>query len=766
MRSWLTVLGILFIQASVLALDLDEAPAEPGEWGFRPDDAMVDVNPPAFCWRPAQSAASYTLQVARDKAFTDVVYDAPGLPWSSHCPPRPFDAGSYFWRYRAVVNEGDMSPWSQVRRFSVGSDTVVFPQPSKETLAERIPTQHPRLFFRPEDVARLRELAAGPLAGRRDEIVKTAEKLLASPPDTSEPPKYPKEVTRDKAPGEWKQIWWGNRTRVIAVADGAATLGFAYQLTGDEKYAQAARDLIVAMTTWDADGATSYKYNDEAAMPAMYMTSRGYSWAWPAFSESDREAVRAMMRARGNQAFKHLHGRNHLWQPYASHSNRSWHFLGEIAIAFYDEIPEAPMWLDFAMTVFYTAYPAWGGPDGGWHEGMSYWSSYTSRFMYWVFAVRSAFDIDVFERPFYRRVGYFPMYGMPPGTKTGGFGDLAFSTGASNVAPLVAVLANGAHNPHWKWYADQSGGDVGKGYLGFLYASAGMALEPAPPADSPTSACFRDVGIAFLNTNLLDGADNVQVHFKSSPYGRQSHGYNSNNAFLLHLNGERAFIRSGKRDLHGSPHHYKYMHESKSDNAILVNGKGQIPHSAAARGRITVFDTSPGVDVVAGEAGEAYDNLDRWTRRIIFLKPGAIVIHDVLEAPEPSAFDWMLHAIDNPFEIDGQTLRWTGKPGSVEVRFLEPQGLECSQTDQYDIPPAEWANVNWKEWHLSAHSAEKVNRRQFVTLLVINNAEVSPQSTPGDAPEIRLSTPAGEARVKLEWDRFSVDAPGFERTYE
>ena len=78
-----------------------------------------------------------------------------------------------------------------------------------------------------------------------------------------------------------------------------------------------------------------------------------------------REAGLTIMKVRGEDCYNHLRGRKHLWHPYASHSNRAWHWLGEVAIAFHDEIPEAATWLDYAMTIQYNAYPVWSDEDGG-----------------------------------------------------------------------------------------------------------------------------------------------------------------------------------------------------------------------------------------------------------------------------------------------------------------------------------------------------------------------------------------------------------------
>src|SRR5690606_32105442 len=149
----------------------------------------------------------------------------------------------------------------------------------------------------------------------------SADELLANPPDTTEPPTYPEGMERGS--GEWKKIWWGNRLYTIKVADSAATLAFVYRIGGEERYGRAARDLLMALCEWDPRGATGFAYNDEAAMPVLYMASRAYTWAYPILDDADREAIVAMMRIRGGDVFAHLTGRNHLWRPYASHSNRS-----------------------------------------------------------------------------------------------------------------------------------------------------------------------------------------------------------------------------------------------------------------------------------------------------------------------------------------------------------------------------------------------------------------------------------------------------------
>lgn len=740
------------------AIALDESPAEPEAWGFRPDTAYPpELNPPSFTWRPVKDAAAYRIEVAADAAFQQVIHEA-ACPWPAYCPPEPLTPGAYFWRYAAQDTAETLSGWSVARPFTITPELPEYPKPARAAIAARIPQAHPRLFLRPDEIAHFQELIAGPLADTWAALRKEADKHLQNPPDTSEPPLYPEGTERKGE--EWRKIWWGNRTRSVAVGEAAATLALVYRLSGERRYGEAARDLVMAVAKWDPAGSTNFRYNDEAAMPLLYLPARAYTWAQDCFTPEQRSRLAEQMAARGADCYNHLIAARHLWRPYNSHSNRSWHKLGELSLAFYGEIPQAEEWLDFALTVFYTCYPVWGGADGGWHEGVSYWSSYMSRFLHWAFASQPILGIDPFEKPFFRETGYYGLYTLPPGAKAGAFGDLAAQADSTRIARLMRQLAAGARNPHWQWYADAHKAVIG-GYHGLICAVRLHDVASKKPEALPSSRAFGGVGLAVMNSNLFDGADNIQAHFKSSPYGRQSHGYNSNNSFLLNINGQCALIASGRRDIHGSPHHTKWMWESKSDNSILVNGEGQIAHSAASKGRIAFFHTSPALDCVVGEAGESYTNLERWTRRIFFFKPHGLLIHDVLEAPQPSNYQWLLHAPAPAFTLGENAASWAGAPGRVDVRFLHPENLRLSQSGAFDTPPHDWASFKLDEWHLRAETAENTAEQQFVTWLQVNEAQADVAiSTEGAQHTVRLQLPERTITVSLTPDHFRVEGDG------
>ena len=717
--------SLLSLTSAICAapLELDERPTVENEWGYRPAPGSVSAtDPPGFSWRPQSGVVAWELECRPVGDAAKSTYSKTGIALNVHCPPLAFKPGEYTWRYRGVDEQGRQTNWSRWRAFTIDASASQMPMPTREELLRKVPTSHPRLFVRPEDVPRLQELARGPMKEQFTQLVAHCERLLAKPPPTGEPPKYPPDM--DRKSEEWLKIWWGNRTYTTAALDGAATLAFTRLLGGKDEYGQLAKRILLDCAEWDPVGSTGYRYNDEAGMPYAYYFARTYTFVYDLLSEEERRRCRAVMKVRGDEMYRHLCPR-HLWRPYASHSNRAWHFLGELGIALHGEVEGADDWLWFAMNVFFNVYPVWSDDDGGWHEGSSYWSSYVSRFTWWADVMKAATGVDAYRKPFFAKAGYYPLYLMPPGKVGGGFGDLTARKRAGDFRPLVSVLAAQSGNPHWQWYVEQSGGPVtASGYVGFIRGTLPEVAAQAPD-ELPTSRLFRGTGQAYLNSSLSDANDSVQVVFKSSPFGTQSHGYEANNSFLLWAYGQRLLVRTGYRDTYGSDHHSNWMWSTRSVNNITVDGHGQVPHSAASKGLITAFHSTDSIDVVVGSAGGAYRKpgssgedaplLDRFTRAILFVKPELVIVFDRLNAPHEAVFEYRLHSPER-FDVADQD-RITLRSGDVvcPIRFLAPRDLSLSQTDQYDPNPR--ARIKLREWHLTASTAEKTRAVEFVTLL-------------------------------------------------
>jgi hypothetical protein len=711
-----TLALFLCVPALAVALTPDRSPL-PDEWGYRPaDGSTVALNPPSLTWVHENGAVRYTVSWSRRADFSDAV-TVSELPWTVYTHNRPLDPGKYFWRYRITGKQGENSAWSRTRTFTIPAGATVFPEPDMADMRQRIGSVHPRLFVRPEDRAKLSAWAADGGSEAWGRLKKEADRLLDGKmiPEPA--------VKASGSDPETVQYWWPNRTQTEKACMEAEALAFVYWLTGEEKYGAAARRYVLHLASWDPDGPTNWRLNDEAAMPILFRLARVYDWSYAALSEEDRATVRTAMRRRGSDAWKGSQigqGVGHLNRPYNSHGNRAWHKLGEVAIAGLGDIPEAEIWLQYALDKFWAAYPVWSDDDGGWHEGPAYWSSYNTKVTWWLDVIRR-YGIDGFKKPYFAHAADYLMYTAPPGSPDMGFGDLSYPKPSSGMA-VVQYYARRVKNPYWAWWAARWGmnSDAGEPVLAFLRSAD--AVEPKAPVDLPASKVFRGTGLAILNSNLLDSADNVQLRFKSSPFGRQSHGHDPHNSFTLNAYGEQLLVNNVYRDLYGSPFHVKWCWETKSQNALLVDGAGQKVHSPDPPGRISHFELQDGLDWVTGDASAAYgEKLRKYLRHVIFVKPDVVLLVDEVEAAQPAALQWMLHA-QAPFTLEGQQLRVERQKGGVFVDYIASEPLTLRQWDGYDPPPGSGKAANVarqfpNQWHVEA--ASKTPAREAFTVTVL-----------------------------------------------
>lgn len=713
--------------ASAPAISNREPKAD--EWGYRPaDGASVQLNPPTFTWIHEIADATYTVQWSnRDDLSNPTTVS--NCVWNTYTHDAPFAPGIWYWRYRFTTGKGEVSNWSRVRSVAVPAEAVGFPMPNRVQRFERVPAGHPRLFLRPEDLPRLRELARGRESTRFDRLRAEADRIIRAGP-TPEPTHMGS--ARNKEDTEAVKYWWPNRTQTEKACFEAETLAFVSLITQDRAYGEAARRWILHLASWNPDGPTNFRLNCEAAKPMLFRPSRAYDWAYAALTPEDRVKVQSVMARRIADAWESGEvgrGTGHLNRPYNSHGNRVWHKIGEAGIAFLSEIPAAETWLDYALNKFWAAYPVWSDDDGGWHEGISYWSGYQGKAVWWLQVAQSALGIDGLKKPFFAQVGDYPLYVAPPHSPNIGFGDLSHrpvdNLGVGFMAYHIRMKGSQPGDQraaYWRWWTDQVGMRSPEGILGFLYA-ANLPPMPAPkaPTDLPPSKVFRGIGVASLHTTLLDSRDDVHFLFKSSPFGTQSHGHNAHNSFQLNAYGEALLPACVYRDLHGSKFHYQWAHSTRAQNAVLVNGQGQIPHSAAPHGRIARSMLGERWDYLLGDATEAYGGrLARAHRHVLFVKPDAIVLFDDLVAKEPATFEFVLHGL-SPFTLDSDrsVLRLERPRAGLTVRYLSTLPLRLRQWDGFDPPPnREFPNM----WHVEAGTTEKRSQVEMLTVLVPHRA--------------------------------------------
>ena len=691
-----------------LGTDLGRTPA---------DKAVSRVTPAAFIWPVQPGAAKYTLEFARDREFTRGTVRKDGLVYNAYCHDQVMAPGEWYWRVRFTTKDGRQSPWSAIRQVVVARDAVPFPMPSREALLKRIPAGHPRIIHRPEQIAELKKRVKTDLKAEYERLIALCDKVLAMPTETGEPG-FHRPVRTPEGAAEWRKAY-GQAQRE---SERMTELAFGWLMTGKPEYLAAARKFLADINSWDPAGSTSLKHNDECGMPILRGLARTYTFLHDVLTPEERAATIKTMRARGHEAMPRL-GVNLLTRPFNSHSNRLFYFLAEAGLAFHGEIEEADDWFYLPMLYFYACYPAWGDLDGGWHEGSHYFNGYMDSFLTWSDTMKNVLDLPPFAKPFFANAGYYYLYTEPPESTGYGWGDLCEYFRPRKAAAIMRVMAAQAGNPYWAWYAERASGDEPVPLAAYLILSRAATPKVAPkaPTDLPASRLFRGTGQAVLSNTIVSAADSVQVLFKcGAELGGASHGYESPNTFIVNAYGDRLLVRAGTRDSYGSNFHRNYMHETKSQNNILIDGKGMCKQILEPQGKLLAFSTTPELDVVKGEAGKWYMEpvVKTYTREIRFRKPSAILVIDRLETTKPVRFDWLLHS-KAPFRIADQhdiVTEYTHAASTVD--FLYPEKLAVTQTDRFDPPITNpRLRERYIEHHLTATPEAKSDKACFITLI-------------------------------------------------
>ena len=380
---------------------LDVAP-EANQKPYHPADGQVlEVTPPAFIWVPAGAGVGYAVQVSRSEAFpAGDTRTFAGLKRVVFVPRETLPAGKWFWRYGVETPSGPV--YGRPRPFTIPEGARSFPFPDFDPVAAGASQARPRLFFTGDRLAKIREAAKGELKDAVAGLVKSCEKAVGEPlvPEPGYRPKDPKEY------GPWA-VTVMRTTR--PPMDAMERCALAYLITGDRRLGEEAKRRILYFFSWDPEGPTSFFAYDEPPMWVMMRGSRAYDWTYDLFTAEERARVEANMKQRALQFLKRLQSMPFESNPYESHAGRLPGFLGECALSFLPEWPEAREWLEYVTLIYYTSYPAWGGDDGGWQEGPGYWSAYMEFVLHYVVALRARTRIGLTRQPFLRHT---PLYGL------------------------------------------------------------------------------------------------------------------------------------------------------------------------------------------------------------------------------------------------------------------------------------------------------------------------------------------------------------------
>ena len=537
-------------------------------------------------------------------------------------------------------------------------DTPVLPAqdpvPDKRVVIKKeVQGVHPRLFFSPDEIPELRKLAYG----EGKQFFEQIESYLpvSGPPDHT---KFLKDATDGQRQGLWKM----------------PTAAIHYIITGEQNSFNKALGflkVLINLEHWEEGGETD---SGMSAANIMIGAAIVYDCLYNDMDPEFREAFRKklLLQARRMYYFGHmnyLNNRGGYWRQDPQNNHR-WHRNAGLALCVLAVADEARTDDDWIMTKTLEELQfiaKWLPEDGTSHESPSYMIFGAGHLTLAMDAADHVLGTDFMSQPFFRNLPSYRIQTLTPGFADvfcygdcGGFGSynnfLFRSVGEHQLQDhLDATMQLWENHPN----------AFGYGWWSLIWYDP--VLERGNFEELPLAKLFPDLGLGFMRSGWQK--EDVGFMLKCIPYAgerlleyREEHNNSyiniahddpDANSFLLYADGEMV----ADYDAYANPK------LTSSHNTILVNGKGQrhkgegwsqpiddMPNLA----RVTTWKVLDNAVIMEGEAGNAYEALDRYRRAVIWIPGSYVLLLDDIRADSESEFTWLIQS-DNSQIVDPQT---------------------------------------------------------------------------------------------------------------
>ena len=546
----------------------------------------------------------------------------------------------------------------------------------------------PMLFFTTEKLERLRERIAedGMFSEAWSKLLGRADRLLKE-----------KFVSKEYAEGGTGQH--GNYGRPSSQSTNmGGTLGLAYQMTGDKRYAKKLKDALIHyghLRRWAGDAHRDPPWHSELNTARFcYGYAVGYDSIYNFLSEDERKTIAGSMIRLGilptlddwilgEKRIHALDSMGHNWWSVCVST------AGLAALSLLDDEPQAEQWVQRVSQ----AFPEWFyykgnvlqnktanfDENGAFYESVSYANYALSEYLLFrlaysnVFGKSSAPDIPLLEE-----TGDFFVHTCYPTSDSimsVNFGDSSLrTTGARTVRML---LANSYDAPEYHWYLSRTDSGLGDP-VGLVYYE--LRPRDSLPNDFARSMLYPDIGWAVLRSSWQDDATVLAI---KSGFA-WNHAHPDAGSFILFHNGKPLIIDSGNCS-YSRREYTSYYRHSKAHNVILTDGYGQNPEDCGngdrgtvTSGRIHRLIDAAGLRYVFADAtGPTSWKFSRNYRHFLWLG-SVILIFDDVRTHEAGRLEWLLHYQDKA-DKQGREIILSNGDARVFVLPLFPQEIKVTE---------------------------------------------------------------------------------------
>jgi Heparinase II/III-like protein/Heparinase II/III N-terminus len=477
--------------------------------------------------------------------------------------------------------------------------------------------------------------------------------------------------------GDKKIVWELNRHQYFA------SLGQAYWLTGDERYA---RTVVAHLNSWMDQNPPKLGINWASSLEVSF---RAISWLWAFYFFKDSAELTAPIFLRVLK-FLYLHAR-HLETYLSTYFSPNTHLTGEALGLFYlgtllPEFRPASRWRETGRRILLEELTRHVQADGVYFEQSSYYHRYTTDF-YTHFLILSRENGETLPGVVSEKLNSLLehlMYVTRPDGTTPLFGDddggrlVMLDQRASN--NFRATLSNGAalfNRGDYKHVAGQPAEETL-----WLLGTKGLAAFDRVVTEEPASRSIAfPVGGYYVMRDGWTPASNYLL-LDCGPHGMNNCGHAHADAlsFELTVGGRTLLVDPGTYTYTGSRELRDWFRSSVAHNTLTVDGEsssvpaGPFSWSAIAQCATEKWTSRQRFDYFAGRHN-GYARLPRpviHSRGVLFLRGDYWVMRDSVESNGEHRYDLWFH-----FDSDAAPMLQNAPTSAPVVTESDgPAGLE------------------------------------------------------------------------------------------
>jgi hypothetical protein len=432
--------------------------------------------------------------------------------------------------------------------------------------------------------------------------------------------------------------------------DWVEDLGFAYQITGDEKYGRhGAAILMAAVRKIPVTDPRLEKSFAGARGDIARGLALGHDWLGEILTLDEEREWADVAAGYVRNILAQAHKEGTWWYPHHNFMGVAVGAAGCLALQLGEHFPdEAARWVDECAALVRTYLDEGFDQQGAGYEGTGYAVYGLTNGTLFAEALRRSGGENLFEHPRLLRVPHFFALSNLPGERTVEARNDANYAGLS--APLFPLLAIRQRNATAQWLWERCGG--GTHPLQIVWESDVAAADPADA--EPLAEHFEGRGLCVFRTGWEK--DDVMLSVEAGPYYQVTHNQADKGSFTLYGLGQRWAIDSG----YGNNRQPGGRDQTVAHNCVLVDGVGQAISGAGAgtNGAILDYADGPGFGYCLADATEAYARnnhnqpgavVKRALRHVLFMRPRdgvpayAVVLDDIQKDEAEHEYTWMLH---------------------------------------------------------------------------------------------------------------------------